>query len=867
MSMAGAATALPGELRDLSQWVCWRLEKRDGKLTKVPYSPTSGDKARCNDPGTWGSFAEARETALAEDYAGIGFVFTTNDLFSGLDLDGCVNPETDEVEPWAAEILHEINSYTEISPSGRGLHVIVRAELPEGRRRNDRVEMYDRGRFFTMTGRLLPGAPASIEERQEELQRLHTRLFGGPMQSTNGTRTDNHNASMFTGDDQELVEKATRARNGEKFRRLWAGDRSGYASRSEADLALVSLLAFWTGGDEARMDALFKSSGLYREKWERADYRERTTQAALARADFYSPRGSSGAIPPEGNTPRKEPRGKPPRPFNLTDMGNAERFVSCHGNDVRYCYPWSKWLVWTGVRWERDEAGKMHRLAKKTVRSIYGEASAAEDEGVRKAIAQHATRSEAEARIKAMLELAKSEVPVSPDELDATPWLLNAPNGTVDLRTGELKPHRREDLLTKTAGAEYQPDAPAPAWAAFLERVLPGEELRAFVQRGAGYSATGDTSEQVMFINHGAGANGKSTYQEVLVEALGDYAMRAPTEMLMAKRSGGVPNDVARLKGARFVAAAETEEGRRLAESLVKDLTGQDTISARFMRAEFFDFKPTHKLWLSTNHKPEIRGTDNAIWRRIRLVPWSVTIPSAERDRKLPKKLRQELVGVLAWTVRGCLDWRRDGLGEPEEVRAATAQYRAEQDVLAAFLEERCVVRPEAWVKFADLHGAYATWCEEAKERAETKRAFGARLKERGFEPGRGTGNVPIRHGLALLSDREPPPEGSDNRSQGNSDHNSYPTVTPQSSRKSKDSEAIVTDRYPESTISSLETTPHESTVKQGNYGNYGNSESGSGRCTRRLTDEEARQVQRLISEGMAPATARAEVLGEGGQA
>ena len=436
----------------------------------------------------------------------------------------------------------------------------------------------------------------------------------------------------------------------------------------------------------------------------------------------FNGRGSSGA---------------PPR-FNTTDLGNSERFVADHGQDLRYCYPWGRWLMWTGARWERDDAGKVHRLAKETVRGIYREASEAQDEGRRKALAQHATRSEAESKVRAMLELAKSELPVTPDELDANPWLLNAENGTIDLRSGELREHRREDLITKITPVEYRPDAPAPAWDAFLERVLPGEELRGFVQRAAGYSATGDTSEQCLFINHGTGANGKSTFQEAISAALGDYSMRAPTEMLLAKRAGGIPNDIARLKGARFVAASETEEGRRLAESLVKDLTGQDTITARFMRGEFFDFKPTHKLWLSTNHKPEIRGTDNAIWRRIRLIPWSVTIPPAEQDKKLPVTLRRELPGILAWIVRGCLEWRRKGLQAPDEVRRATVEYRAEMDVLAGFVSECCEEGADFWDYSKDLYDKYKLWCEDNGERTESKRRFGERLRERGYGKDKG---------------------------------------------------------------------------------------------------------------------------------
>jgi putative DNA primase/helicase len=424
--------------------------------------------------------------------------------------------------------------------------------------------------------------------------------------------------------------------------------------------------------------------------------------------------------------------------FNLTDLGNAARLVHRHGRNLRYCWLWRKWLVWDGKRWVKDDTGEVYRLAKETVASIYQEAAAAPDDEDRKALAKHAMRSEAGARIKEMVDLARSDVPVMPDELDASPDLLNTESGTIELRTGELREHRREDLITKLAPVEYRPDAPAPAWDAFLERVLPGEELRAFVRRAAGYSATGDTSEQCMFINHGGGANGKSTFQEAIASALGDYAMRAPTEMLLTKRSGGIPNDIARLKGSRFVASSETEEGRRLAESLIKDLTGQDTVTARFLWAELFEFTPTHKLWLSTNHKPEIRGTDNAIWRRIRLIPWSVTIPPAEQDKKLPATLRRELAGILAWIVRGCLEWRREGLQAPNEVRKATGEYRAEMDVLAGFLAQCCELETGHWEYAKNLYDCYKRWCDENGERPEPQRKFGGRLGERGFQRDRG---------------------------------------------------------------------------------------------------------------------------------
>jgi putative DNA primase/helicase len=469
---------------------------------------------------------------------------------------------------------------------------------------------------------------------------------------------------------------------------------------------------------------------------------ERRCEPPLPRAEVERISTSIARYQPASEVARISLNGngaaQPTPEYNVTDLGNARRLIHRHGRNLRYCWLWRKWLVWDGKRWVKDDTGEVYRLAKETVSSIYQEAAAAPNDETRKELGKHATRSEAGARIKEMVDLARSDVPVVPDELDASPDLLNTESGTIDLRTGELREHRREDLITKIAPTKYRPDAAAPTWEAFLERVLPGENLRAFVQRAVGYSATGDTSEQCMFINHGGGANGKSTFQEALSAALGDYAMRTPTEMLLARRADGVPNDVARLKGARLVSASETEDGRRLAESRIKDLTGQDTITARFMKAEWFDFAPTHKLWLSTNHKPEIRGTDAAIWRRIRLVPWTVTIPPAEQDKKLPIALRQELAGILAWVVRGCLQWRRQGLHAPNEVRKATGEYRAEMDVLAGFLAECCELDTGHWEYAKDLYECYKRWCDENGERPEPQRKFGGRLGERGFQRDRG---------------------------------------------------------------------------------------------------------------------------------
>jgi putative DNA primase/helicase len=441
-----------------------------------------------------------------------------------------------------------------------------------------------------------------------------------------------------------------------------------------------------------------------------------------------------------------------------TDTGNAERLTRKNGADLRYVHSWGKWLAWDGGRFAIDQTGEIDRRAKETVRAMYEEAAKLEDPEERKRLAIWARRSESAARRDAMIQLSRSEprIPVCHEQLDADPWVLNVMNGTINLRTGELQPHRRADLITKLAPVIYDQDATAPTWAGFLERVLPDAEVRSFVQRAMGYSMTGLTGEQVLFLLWGSGANGKSTFVETIMALLGDYALKTPAETLLAKRDTGIPNDVAALRGARFVAAVESEEGRRLAEVRVKELTGGDTIAARFMRAEWFTFRPVCKLFLATNHKPQVRGTDLAIWRRIRLVPFAVTIPAAERNPSLPEKLRAELPGIMAWAVAGCLEWQAKGLMPPTDVTEATAAYRAEQDVLGAFLDDRCAFGSTYEVTSAALYHAYREWAEAAGEKPITQKALAAMLSERAYEQVR-IGHARTRgwRGLGLLDDRQ----------------------------------------------------------------------------------------------------------------
>jgi len=342
-------------------------------------------------------------------------------------------------------------------------------------------------------------------------------------------------------------------------------------------------------------------------------------------------------------------------------------------------------------------------------------------------------RPETLAQIRNMMELAKTEpgVPVLSEELDTDPMLLNVLNGTLDLATGNLRPHRREDLITRVAPVVYDTNAKCPTFERFLDEIMGGNaSLSGFLRRAVGYALTGLTSEQCMFVFHGTGSNGKSTFLDAVMAILGEgYALQTPTETIVSKVNGfdAIPNDVARLKGARFVAANEIEEGRRLNEALVKQLTGDERVTARFMRGEWFEFRPEFKLFLAVNHLPEIRGTDHGIWRRIRAVPFTKTIPDEKQDKDLSAKLHAEASGILNWALEGLREWLSGGLNAPPEVLAATTSYRELMDSLGDFLKHCCVQLPNVRAQSGDLYAEFVKWSDTDKPL--THKAFSQRLK------------------------------------------------------------------------------------------------------------------------------------------
>lgn len=441
-------------------------------------------------------------------------------------------------------------------------------------------------------------------------------------------------------------------------------------------------------------------------------------------------------VEPPGEPPDDDDGPPGPGGYRQSDRGNARRLVHLHGRDLRYCPKPAMWLVWDGRRWAEDETGEVYRRAKRTVESMLGELALLPIDQ-RKHLFKFALASENMGRLEAMVRCAQTEaeVPVRHEALDADPWLLNVANGTVDLRTGQLRPHSRQDLITKLAPVEYSPDAEAPTFVRFLSQIMgDDEDLAAFVQRCVGYALTGVITEQVLFFLHGKGQNGKTTLLKALMGILGDYGVTTEPGLLVASKTERHPTGVADLLGRRFAVSEEVDQGQRLDEPLVKQLTGGNTMKARRMRENFFEFTATHKLFLAANHRPVVRGTDKAIWRRLRLIPFEVTIPEDQRDDGLLAKLQAEAPGILAWAVRGCLEWQRAGLGQPRRVAAATAGWRSDMDTLGQFIEERCELDPSYITAARALYQAYEGWARDSNEFIHTQKRFGGDLTERGFE-------------------------------------------------------------------------------------------------------------------------------------
>jgi len=469
--------------------------------------------------------------------------------------------------------------------------------------------------------------------------------------------------------------------------------------------------------------------------------------------------------------PRTAPAADDPWPPDLidesahphTDHANAHRIVRHFGAGMLYV-PGLGWHAWQDGPWRLDELGVrrasagLGRIVLDEARALLGAAAKVEDDEQRKqavaageARAKWARQSEFKGTIAAALSMAEPLVHIRSERIDADPLLLACTNGVLDLRTGKLRPHKRTDFITQCTATDYRENAAAPVWERFVREVFKGDaELIEWVQRFLGYSLTGLTTEHMLIVAHGNGSNGKTTLFECIRQMLGSYGKTAAPGLLIAKRGERHPTEILDLRGARLVCSSETGEGGRLAEDLVKQLTGGDGLKGRAMRQDFIDFAPTFKLALFTNHRPLITGQDGGIWRRIKLVPFAQKFEGADKDTRLPEKLKAEWPGILRWCMEGLARWQTSGFNACKAIDAASNQYREESDLLGQFIADECIEGPGGTEASGELYRAYSEWCKDNGVQALAKRTLGLRMEERGFRQHRGTGGVRRWQGLKL---------------------------------------------------------------------------------------------------------------------
>lgn len=441
-----------------------------------------------------------------------------------------------------------------------------------------------------------------------------------------------------------------------------------------------------------------------------------------------------------------------PIKYNRSNVGDAKRFVDIFGEYFRYCHKMKMWFSYDGKRWVMDNSGLAQRSTHSMAQIMQGEAGKIADSEEKMQAFKWAVGLEGVNRIENCLKAAQSYLSIDPTDFDLDPWRLNCENGTVDLRTGELRPHDMKNMISKICPVVYDPGAAAPTWEKFLDRIFDGDlELIGYIKKMVGYSLTGVQREKEFYLAWGTGDNGKSKFIETIQGMMGDYSSTiSPDKLTMTKEEGGATPELARLVGIRFVSSQETERGRSLRESFVKGITGGDTITTRHLYGHPFDFKPVFKLWFSSNFKPEIKAGGEAMWRRVRLIPFKIAIPLAEQDKDLYEKLRVEWSGILSWAVQGCLEWQREGCTTiPVAMKEAAEEYKQEMDTFEQFLEECCELKPIAQAMNKKLRATYEKWCQNNGERFLRQNEFSGKLAEKGLKSER-TMNGHLWRGIGI---------------------------------------------------------------------------------------------------------------------
>lgn len=705
-------------------WVAWREDLRNGKPTKVPYC-SAQRMARANDPESWLTRDRAQGLAKAilqpDQRGGIGLMLSghAGEMLGGVDLDSCLDPLTGALEPWAAEVIDRFASYAEISPSGAGVKVFFRYATDDleplraimgtqwgksfSRGSHHEMALHLGNRYFAFTGRHLESSAADMRQVQRAtLQWLIEDA--GP---------------RFKGVAAPAAPK-DESRSGRAFRLAGECKRAGQTFAAFCDACKTDTdLAEWAK-DERQLRRAWANSGGHVE---------------VSEDDFDDLPDIDG--------------------FPMTEDGVARAFTAAHADKLRFCHSSGRWHVWTGTHWRKEETKLAFNWARQTCR-----ARAALDprSSAAKALAKAATAAAVERFAQADRAFA-----VTAEAWDSDHWLLGTPGGTVDLRTGELRPARQTDMITKITAAapipldQFDPARDCPRWLAFLDQATGGDaDAISFLQQWSGYSLTGDTREEALLFVHGVGGSGKSTAINTLGALLAEYAVAVDTETITAQRHARHSTEIARLHGARMAYASETEAGRAWAENRIKQLTGGDVMTARFMRQDDFSFKPQLKLVIVGNNRPAFSNVDGAIKRRFNVLPFDRK-PDAP-DFGLKAALEAEFAGILSWAVLGCLDWQRNGLRRPAVMIETTEAYFEEQDTFSNWIADRCELGARLAATTEDLFESWSWYARQNGDEPGNKRGdFPQRMRERGFSPVQSTAGIRGRgwKGLRLICDHD----------------------------------------------------------------------------------------------------------------
>ena len=739
---------LPKDLLNKSRWLTWKAKPRtNGKVDKIPVNPRTAEPCNVTDPESSTDFAVAYDFARqCPEIRGLGFaLFSADDIIGG-DIDGCIDQDG-RLSPLAEELLAVLDTYVEVSPSGRGLRFFGKGSLHHPYINHEQgLEIYTAKRYLTVTGNAIPEKVFALEDIQSEMNDLMDRY--GSQHAVAIDEKDNAPDLV----DEAKIRSALKTINPDCGYHQWT--RVGMALKSTDHPRAFD---WWNDWSRKSRDQ-YPGQTECQKKWQSFRQDGGITVGTLlwmARQPTTTLVSFKESQALEQLIAHLEPYS--PHNRGRNDVGNVERFIDLTAGTVRFVPTLDQWIGWQGTRWEALPG--VFEVSRRVVNSIYLEAQNETDHDQQTKLFNWGHQSHQKPRLDAMADLARQaqHIQLSDGALDATNKLLGVPNGTVDLSTGELLAPDRDCFITKSTTVPYCPDARCPRWEAFVAEIMDNDpELTAFLHRLAGYALWGTNSEQVVAILYGTGSNGKSTFVNALQQVLGDYFRQVDPASFMASRhqnASGPREDLIRLYRARLVIATEPSEGDRLNEGLIKSVSGGDRLYARALYAKKgIEFTPEFLLMLVTNHKPIVKGTDDAIWRRLRLIPFERTFTDDEQNKHLKEELSAELVGIQRWLVEGCVTWYQTGLCPPERVLGATDNYRTEMDNLAYWIEERCQVDQSAVTLLAALYRDYKEWCESEGTRAPSNAWFGRNLQAKGFTLEKKSGQR-ARRGIRLRQD------------------------------------------------------------------------------------------------------------------